>query len=166
MKAAFIALAAVVFASSAAAQSGVEEIGSFRDWRVYAYGSGADKTCFVAASPQSSRGAEGRRRGPIALYVSNRPGAKVAGEVSVAIGYPFRKDAAAIDVGGRTYRLFTEGETAWSADGADGAIVAGMKAKRTLTVTATSQAGTRTVDSFSLLGFTNAFNKLNAECPA
>lgn len=165
MKAAAIALSVLVFAASAAAQSGVEEIAAFRDWRVFAHGSGADKTCFVAASPQSSRGAEGRRRGPIALYVSNRPSANVAGEVSVAIGYPFRKDAASLDVGGQTYRLFTEGETAWS-DGADSAIVAGMKAKRTLTITATSQAGTRTVDSFSLLGFTNAINKLNEECPA
>jgi len=152
-------------ASGAAAQGAVSEIGAFRDWRVFTHGAGADRTCFIAASPQSSRGAEGRRRGPIALYVSNRPGAKVAGEVSIAIGYPFRKDAASLEVGGQTYKLFTEGETAWS-DGADAPIVAGMKAKRTLTVTATSQAGTRTVDSFSLLGFTNALNKLNSECPA
>ena len=161
-----VLIAAIVFAAqSTAAQGAVTEVAEFRAWRVFVHGAGADKTCFIASAPQSSRGAEGRRRGPIALYVSNRPSAQVAGEVSVAIGYPFRKDAAEIEVGGAKYSLFTEGETAWS-DGADATIVANMKAKRTLTGRATSQAGTRTVDSFSLLGFTNAHNRLNSECPA
>ena len=161
----FASLAALFIASSAFAQGGEpQQIAAHDSWRVFAHGDGADKTCFMFAVPERSRGAEGRRRGPVGLYVSNRPGAGARDEVSVSIGYPFRKNAAEIEVGGRGFKLVTEGETAWSA-GDDKAIVASMRAKLTLAVKATSRAGTNTVDTFSLRGFSRAHQALSRECP-
>lgn len=160
-----IILTLLLIPIAASAQSGPpEEVAAHGAWRVFTHGAGDNKTCFMASPPERSRGAEGRRRGPVSLYVSNRPGAGAKDEVSVAIGYPFRKDAAAIEIGGRTYRMFTEGETAWS-DGQDSELVAAMRAKLTATVSATSRAGTDTVDTFSLRGFTRAHQALSQACP-
>ena len=165
MKNALVIILVLLAPIAAFAQSGPpEEVAAHGAWRVFTHGAGDNKTCFMASPPERSRGAEGRRRGPVSLYVSNRPAAGAKDEVSVAIGYPFRKDAAAMAVGGQTYPMFTEGETAWS-DGQDSALVAAMRAKLTATVTATSRAGTETVDTFSLRGFTRAHQALAQACP-
>jgi len=161
----FLILVLSLSPAVAAAQSGPpEEIAAHGAWRVFIHGAGENKTCFMASPPEQSRGAEGRRRGPVTLYVSNRPAAGAKDEVSVAIGYPFRKDAARIEIDGQTFPMFTEGDTAFS-DGPDAPLVAAMRAKLSATVSATSQAGTDTVDSFSLRGFTRAHQALNQACP-
>ena len=158
-----LAAASALFAASSALAQQATQVAVHDAWRVFELGSGGSKSCFMSSAPTQSSGAEGRRRGPVNLYVSNRPSDGVRDEVSVAIGYQFKPDAAAIEVAGRTYRLFTDGETAWS-DGADAKLVEEMKAGSTLVVRATSSRGTDTRDTFSLRGFTAANGALQRAC--
>lgn len=106
------------------------------------------------------------RRGDILLFVTFRPGADVAGEVSFTGGYPFADDSTVtLDIGGTAFDLFTEGQWAWPASRSDDAeIVEAMKAGADATLVGLSSRGTRTEDTFSLFGFTAALEEAKSRC--
>lgn len=144
-------------------------LGAYRDWDafVYTYPNG-QKTCHMISSPKSSQASRaGARRGDIYIMVSHRPEYGVTGEVNVVVGYPIRQGQDAIlRVDGRSrFEFFTEGSGAWAYDPADDAkTVAAMRRGNRLVVNATSQRGTNTTDSYSLSGFTAAYNSITAAC--
>ena len=68
-------------------------------------------------------------------------------------------------IGDSEFELFTEGEWAWPATPADDAkIITAMKRGADAVLTARSARGTQTKDSFSLLGFTAAFEDAEKRC--
>ncbi|PZX15044.1 hypothetical protein LX81_02633 [Palleronia aestuarii] len=106
------------------------------------------------------------RRGDILLFVTFRPGSGVESEVSFTGGYPFA-DGSTVDlnIGGTEFDLFTEGEYAWPASAEDDArIVEAMQRGSDATLVARSSRGTRTEDTFSLMGFTAALDAARARC--
>jgi len=154
--------------ASLSIQAAAGEIGRFGDWTAYEDGSGANKICYMGSSPQKSQG-NYTRRGSIFFLVSHRPGDKVRGEVALETGYPFKKgsDATAVIDGKTTFKLFTQGESAWnSGAGADRKMVAAMKKGGRMVVKGRSQRGTLTTDTYSLKGFTAAFDAISRACPA
>ena len=144
-------------------------LGAYRDWDafVYTYPNG-QKTCHMISSPKSSRASRsGARRGDIYIMVSHRPEYGVTGEVNVVVGYPIRQGQdARLQVDGRSrFEFFTEGSGAWAYDPQDDArVVAAMRRGNRLVVNATSQRGTDTTDTYSLSGFTAAYNSITAAC--
>jgi invasion protein IalB len=143
-------------------------IGSFRDWDALIIKEGNAKTCYMISTPKrSTANKKNVRRGDIYITVTNRPGVGVKSEVNAVMGYPLRPNSEVrfqVD-GKRAQSLFTEGSTAWAYDGSDDAkIAAAMKAGSRLVVTGTSARGTRTTDTYSLSGFTAAFNAINKAC--
>ncbi len=144
-------------------------LGAYRDWDafVYTYPNG-QKTCHMISSPKSSQASRaGARRGDIYIMVSHRPEYGVTGEVNVVVGYPIRQGQdAVLRVDGRSrFEFFTEGSGAWAYDPADDAkTVAAMRRGNRLVVNATSQRGTNTTDTYSLSGFTAAYNAITTAC--
>ena len=62
--------------------------------------------------------------------------------------------------------LFTQGDTAWTMGEADdAALVAAMKAGVDMVVRGKSERGTDTKDTYSLLGFTAAYDAIGQACP-
>lgn len=106
------------------------------------------------------------QRGDILLFVTYRPGSDVQGELSFTGGYPFAGDSTvALEVGGSSFDLFTEGEWAWPASKEDDSrIVDALKRGADTTLTARSSRGTQTADTFSLFGFTAALEEAEARC--
>jgi hypothetical protein len=106
------------------------------------------------------------RRGDILLFVTYRPGASVAGEVSFTGGYPFADGSTVtLEISGNTFELFTDGEWAWPASAAEDAkITTAMKRGAEAVLTARSSRGTQTQDTFSLLGFTAATEEAERRC--
>lgn len=106
------------------------------------------------------------KRGDILLFVTFRPGSNVAGEISFTGGYPFADDSTvSLDIGGTEFELFTEGEWSWPETAeTDAEIVEAMKKGTDATLTARSSRGTTTEDTFSLLGFTAAFEEAQERC--
>jgi hypothetical protein len=104
------------------------------------------------------------RRGDILLFVTFRPGAP--GEISFTGGYPFANGSTVtLEVDGKSYDLFTDGEWAWPATPeADAELLAAMKAGSTAVASARSDRGTQTKDSFSLRGFTAAMTEAETRC--
>ena len=145
----------------------VDVIGVYQDWTAYQTGSGATKVCYMASKPTKDEG-KYTKRGEIYTMVTHRPGAKSFNVVSVHAGYRFKEGSTAeAVVGGNKFAMFTHEETAWATDSADDkALVRTMRAGSKMIIRGRSWRGTRTKDTYSLLGFTAAHRAINQACKA
>ncbi|WP_132541369.1 invasion associated locus B family protein [Rhodovulum euryhalinum] len=139
------------------------------DWNVFVE---TDPTeCWGVSPPKETVNTrDGRvvsvRRGEILLFVTFRPGAGAAGEVSFTGGYPFADGSTVtVQIGDASFDLFADGEWAWPASKDDDAkLLAAMKGGAEAVVTARSSRGTQTKDTFSLMGFTAAMEEAERRC--
>jgi len=152
---------------AAVAQESSNVVATEGDWTVFA----ADnpRECWAVSPPKSTLNTRDGQpaevtRGDIRLYVAYRPGQN--GEVSFSGGYPFAPDSTVeVDVGGRTFNLFTEGESAWTGSPSDDeAMIAALRGGSSAVVTGRSARGTTTKDTFSLSGITAATNSARERC--
>lgn len=157
-----IPLVALVFvvAGPAAAQSPTR-IQQFNAWGAYSYQSPNGKVCYVLSVPTSKQPSD-VDHGDNFFLISQRPGQSVTYEPQAMMGYPLRESSKVdVDVDGREFVLFSKGNSAWVENAAEEpALVAAMKAGRSMTVKATSQRGTNTTYSYSLSGVTAALNEI------
>ncbi|WP_371169645.1 invasion associated locus B family protein [Aliiroseovarius sp. 2305UL8-7] len=151
------------------AQESSNRVAANTDWSVFVEDNPTE--CWSVSSPKETVNTKNGRavavkRGDILLFVSYRPGAKVKGEVSFTGGYPFANGSTVgLQIGDSTFQLFTDGEWAWAASPADDAkIIAAMKRGAKAVANAQSARGTKTQDSFSLLGFTAAVDEAAKRC--
>ncbi|RSK33050.1 hypothetical protein EJA01_11770 [Rhodovulum iodosum] len=169
MRCGVIGGAMMLAAGAAQAQESTNRVAAKTDWSVFVEDDPTE--CWAVSAPKETVNTrDGRvvavRRGEILLFVSFRPGSGVAGEVSFTGGYPFADGSTVkMDIGDSSYELFTEGEWAWPASKADDAkILTEMKRGTAATLTGLSSRGTKTEDTFSLLGFTAATEEAETRC--
>jgi hypothetical protein len=105
-------------------------------------------------------------RGDIFLTITIRPTDGVSNEVSFVSGYPFEKGSEVkASVGQKKFTLFTEGENAWPPSVEDDrALVDAFRRGSKAKVEGVSKRGTKTIDTFSLSGFTAALEAATALC--
>lgn len=154
-------------ASSAVAQVSTNVVAVEGDWSVFVGDN--PKECWVVSQPtETVNTRDGQpadvQRGDIRLYVAFRPGSEP--EVSFSGGYPFAADSAVdADVGGQNFKLFTQGESAWTGSPADDQrLLAALRAGSSVTLTGRSSRGTLTRDTFSLSGITAASRRAESQC--
>jgi len=169
MKLGMAAAFALTAGIASAQQSSDNQVNAVTDWSVFV--ENEPKECWaVSTAKESVNTKEGRvvavRRSDILLMVVFRPSVNVAGQVGFTGGYPFAKGSTVnLDIDGNSYELFTEGEWAWPASTAeDTKIVTAMKRGSKAVLTARSARGTKTVDTFSLLGFTASVEDADKRC--
>lgn len=152
----------------AQAQETSNVVATERDWTVFSVGN--PKECWAVSPPKSTLNTrDGKEvtvtRGDIRLYVAYRSGR--GGEVSFSGGYPFAGGSnVELDIDGKKFSMFTEGETAWPNSPTDDAtIISALRDGSNAVVTGRSSRGTTTKDTFSLSGITAATNAARANCP-
>jgi hypothetical protein len=140
-------------------------VGTFGDWHVQTYDERSGKVCLMWSKPTKSQG-NYTRRGDVYTYVTQRPSKKRLNEVSISIGYPFKKGSALSVMAGKSkFSMFTDGDTAWNAKPKDDVqMLKAMRAGAKLTASGVSGRGTKTRDVFSLKGFTKAYAEMNKAC--
>jgi hypothetical protein len=165
MRPAIIALFLTSVLSVAAAAQTPEFLGSHRDWNVYAFTEDSQKICYMASEPKKQEG-DYTRRGNPAVLVTRRPGSPAVDEVSVQPGYSYLEGSEVeVGIGGREFMLFTRGEHAWTkSEEADQALINAMKRGSDMTVRGTSVKNTYSLDTYSLLGFTAAYEAMVEAC--
>ena len=153
----------------ALAQESTNRVATKTDWSVFTEDK-PTKECWGVSSPkQSVNTRDGQavsvKRSDILLFITFRPG-QATGEVSFTGGYPFAKDSKVdVDIGGKTFQMFSDGEWAWtSGPGDDAKLMAALKAGAEATLTARSGKGTQTKDTFSLSGFSAAMDEAASRC--
>jgi invasion protein IalB len=164
MRATIIALLLMPVLSVAARAQTPEFLGTHRDWNVYAFTEDSQKICYMASEPTKQEGNYTRRGSP-AVLVTRRPNPRVD-EVSVQPGYSYLENSEVeIDIGNRKFALFTRGEHAWTkSEEEDQALIEAMKRGSDMTVRGTSTKNTFSLDTYSLLGFTAAYQAMVAAC--
>lgn len=161
--------AALVFGMQtlpAAAQS-VERVGDYNAWSTYTTSENGKRVCFVASSPTRSEG-QYTRRGNVFSIVTLRPADNRDPEVSFIAGYTFQPDST-VEVtldDQHNFTLFTQEDAAWLPNDAqiDRQMIERMRAGLTMVVQGTSARGTLTTDTYSLRGFTAAYDAMQQAC--
>jgi invasion protein IalB len=142
-----------------------EFVGSHRDWNVYKFQDGDQTICYMASEPKKQEGNYTRRGSP-AVLVTRRPGQHVVYEVSVDPGYTFLDGSnVEIQIDKRKFLLFTRGEHAWTPKEQDDRnLIDAMKRGTNMTVRGNSSKNTYSLDTYSLLGFSAAFDAMTEAC--
>lgn len=158
-------LTLLIFVPSVANASEPRLIGTFGDWRAFTFTENGKKVCYMASQPKTAVG-NYTRRGDIFALITHRPAEKTRDVFSYITGYPYKQNSeVTVQANGRTYRLFTQDETAWAVDEAgDRAITGAIRAGSKMIVKGQSKRGTKTTDTFSLSGSGKAYAKITAEC--
>ncbi len=142
-------------------------LGTFKDWNAFAFEEKGTKVCYISSQPKKKEPAAAKR-GDVYVLVTHRPAEKTLDVVSFIAGYPFKKESETVlDVGGKSFKLFTDGETAWARDAdTDKAITAAIRDTKgkPMTVKGTSGRGTKTTDTYSLDGAVQAYDAINQAC--
>jgi hypothetical protein len=142
-------------------------LGQYADWGAYTASPAGKKICFAIAKPASTvTNPPGRPRNPIYMFISTRPADKVANEVSIIIGYPFKPGTeASVEVGSTAYALYTQQDGAWIKNATEEAqMVDAMRQGQTASVKGTSAKGTQSTDTFSLKGLSQALDRTAQDC--
>lgn len=141
------------------------EILSSKDWKAYSEGEAKNKACMIVSKPIKDEG-DYKKRGDIFAMVTHLPGQDKWDEFSIVAGYNFKAGSNPdVQIGDLKLQLFTSGSRAWSFSVRDDLkVINAMKTSIKMEVTGTSSRGTITKDTYSLLGFSKAYQKINESC--
>jgi invasion protein IalB len=143
-------------------------LGQFGDWGAYKATPDGKLVCFALSQPTSAvTDPPGRNRDPAYAFVATRPAENVKNEVSVLVGYPQKSgvDASATIDGATSYVLYTQNDGAWVKNAAEESqMVEAMRKGSQLVIKSVSTHNTKTTDTYSLKGISDALGKVAAEC--
>ncbi len=159
------ALAGAIVVALASSASAAQLVKTYRDWSLFSHEQADKKICFAATQPKDSAPAGANREG-VFFYVSAWPKDGVKSEISVRLGYPIKKGSTVkVSVGGRDFDLFAKDDKAFVADATQELkLIEAMKAGSSMKVEATSDTGSSTADTFSLMGISAALRGLEDTC--
>ena len=161
-----ITLSLLVFSFQAQSDNeGTKKIGSFDNWSVYAK---SKNLCYMIAQPEKSEGKyKVRGRVRIVIYRNNLEN-QDENALGIDFGYTFPENSKAkIEIDDKKkFQLATFGQTAWTGSKTkkDKKIIKAMLKGNKLIALGESKRGTKTKDTYSLSGFTKAFNEINNYC--
>ena len=144
------------------AQTFLKTVGN---WSAFQVASDKVRLCYIASAPTKEKG-NYKRRDDTYVLVTHRPTEKKKDIFELRAGYTYKKNSnVLINIDGQKFELFTSGGTAWAKTSKiDRALAIAMKRGRFMTATGTSSRGTKTVDTYSLKGFTAAYNTIGTKC--
>ena len=143
----------------------VKKIGKFKDWESIVLKKENELVCFAQTKPvlQSPKNNPREAR----LFVTFRPNEKILDEISITAGYEFNNKNSIIAKSGKNKYKFdiSQQNFAWMADNKkEKKMIRTMKKGSRIMVTGHNQNGSQTIDHYSLLGFTKAYNSAKKNC--
>ena len=126
---------------------------------------GEGKVCFAQTKPILQAPKSNKREAK--LFVTFRPNEKISDEISVTPGYEFNKNNSVTAISGKNKFKFDIKQSgfAWIADNKiEIKMVRQMKRGSRIMITGYNQKGSQTIDHYSLLGFTKAYNSAKSSC--
>ena len=154
----------IVFYSSVTANE-VKKIGKYKDWESMVVMEDTGKVCFAQTSPILQSPKSNNKR-DAKLFISFRPSDKIIDEVSVTAGYEFNSNTVSAQSGKNKFKFdIKEQGFAWIADTKiEFRMIKRKKKGSRIMITGYNQKGSQTIDHYSLLGFTKAYNSAKKNC--
>ena len=143
----------------------LKKVGTFKDWETIVVKNDSGKVCFAQSKPvlQSPKKSERDAR----LFVTFRPSDKIVDEVSTTSGYEYNSQNSITASSGKSKYKFdiAQENFAWiSSNKIEKKIVKRMKKASRIMITGYNQSGSQTIDHYSLMGFTKAYNSAKKNC--
>jgi invasion protein IalB len=151
---------------TAAAASTPMPINKFTDWTASTYDDGGKTLCYATSEPKKQTG-KFTSRGKPYIAITHAPQANVRDQVSYIAGYDFKPDSEVkVTIGKQNFSLsLLQKDRAWAKDSdTDKALVAAMRKGNTLVIKGVSSRGTEITDTYSLSGFSKAYQAIGAAC--
>ena len=143
----------------------LKKIGKYKDWETIVLAETSGKVCFAKSSPilQSPKTSKRDAR----LFVTFRPGEKITNEISTTAGYEFNKNNTVLATSGNNkfkFDIKQQGFAWMTSNKKEKIMVRVMKKGSRIMVTGYNEKGSQTIDHYSLLGFTKAYNTAKKAC--
>ena len=155
----------VILLSSTSYSDELNKIGTFKDWDAIIVTNDGSKVCFAQSKPvlQSPKKNDRDAR----LFVTFRPSEKITDEVSTTSGYEYNSQNSITATSGKTKYKFDIAQDNFaliSNNKIEKKVVKKMKRASRLMVTGYNKSGSQTIDHYSLMGFTKAYNAAKKSC--
>ena len=154
-----------IFGISQLTAQEIKKIGKFKDWEALVVNDVSGKVCFAQSVPILQAPKSNKRDAK--LFVTFRPEENISNEVSVTPGYEFNNKNSVIAASGKNkfkFDIMQQG-FAWIADNKiEIKMISRMKKGSRIMITGYNQNGSQTIDHYSLLGFTKAYNASKKAC--
>ena len=143
----------------------IKKIGKFKDWETIVVTDETAKLCFAQSKPvlQSPKSNVREAR----LFISFRPSEKISDEVSITSGYEYNVQNAILAKSGKNKIKFdiSKDNFAWIANNkVEKKMINVMKKGSRIMITGYNKSGSQTIDHYSLMGFTKAYNSAKKNC--
>ena len=159
----FISLILII--NSNAYSQEVKKIGKYKDWETIVFIEDQNKVCFAQSIPVLQAPKKNER--DARLFVSFRPKDKVSDEVSITSGYNYNNQNSIIAKSGKSKYKFdiVQEKFAWiSENKIEKKLIKTLKKGSRIMITGYNKSGSQTIDHYSLLGFTKAYNSAKKAC--
>jgi len=143
----------------------VKKILKNKDWETYIVKNESSKICFAQSMPVLQAPKTNTREAR--LFVTFRPNEKISDEISITSGYEYNKKNSIMARSGKYRYKFdiAQENFAWMADNKkEKKMIKTMKKGSRIMITGYNQKGSQTIDHYSLLGFTKAYNTAKKSC--
>ena len=155
----------ILISFSARSAEDLKSIGKFKDWETFTVTENVNKICFAQSIP-ILRAPKKFERNPSRLFITFRPSEDIKDEVSATSGYTFQKEKIVkAKTGKKTYDFFSREEFAWILDTEEEQrFIKAMKKASRVMIIGRTEKGKQTIDHYSLMGFTKAYNTAKKNC--
>ena len=160
----FISIILMLFPFTLVAEE-VKKVGKFKDWETMVLKKSDRIVCFAQSKPVLQSPKNNKRDSR--LFVSFRPDDKIVDEISITAGYEFNKQNSITAKSGKFKYKFdiSQENFAWIADNkVEKKMIRTMKKGSRIMVSGYNSSGSQTIDHYSLLGFTKAYNEAKKSC--
>jgi len=143
----------------------IKKIGKFKDWETMVLVDQSGNVCFAQSAPVLQAPKSNPR--DARLFVTFRPNENINNEISITAGYEFNNNNSVTAASGKdNFKFDVKSQGfAWIADNKiEDKMVNTMKKGSRIMVTGYNKEGSQTIDHYSLLGFTKAYNAAKTAC--
>ena len=143
----------------------LKKIGKFKDWEVMVISEASGKVCFVQSTPVLQAPKKNKR--DARLFITFRPGEKISNEISATAGYEFNKNNTVLVSSGNNkfkFDIKQQGFAWMTSNKKEKIMVKVMKKGSRIMLSGYNEKGSQTIDHYSLLGFTKAYNAAKKAC--
>ena len=161
----YVSFIIVLISFAARSAEDIKSIGKFKDWETFTVTENDNKICFAQSIP-ILRAPKKFERNPSRLFITFRPSEDMKDEVSATSGYTFQKEKIVkAKTGKKTYDFFSQEEFAWILDAEEEQrFIKAMKKASRVMIIGRTEKGKQTIDHYSLMGFTKAYNAAKKNC--
>jgi hypothetical protein len=141
-------------------------INKFSDWAAQTYDDNGKTLCYATSAPKKQAGNFKNRGNPF-IAITHAPQSGVRDQVSYIADYELNPNRdVTLTIGEQSFSLSVlQRDRAWAKDGdTDRAMIEAMRKGSSLTVKGISSRGTEITDTYSLLGFSRAYQAISAAC--